>query len=66
MLRILKYPLVLIKLVEDYNLQDYTLIALGKPPAPVIGNADAAITTITTCSRKKYRNKDSGRKRETC
>ena len=25
-----KYPQVLIKLVEDYQLQDYTLIALGK------------------------------------
>ena len=27
-----KYPQVLIKLVEDYQLQDYTLIALGKLP----------------------------------
>ena len=27
-----KYPQVLIKLVEDYHLQDYTLIALGKLP----------------------------------
>lgn len=27
-----KYPQVIIKLVEDYNLQDYTLIALGKGP----------------------------------
>lgn len=25
-----KYPQVLIKLIEDYNLQDYTLVALGK------------------------------------
>lgn len=25
-----KYPQILIKLIEDYNLQDYTLIALGK------------------------------------
>ena len=25
-----KYPLIIIKLIEDYNLQDYTLIALGK------------------------------------
>jgi Mannosyl-glycoprotein endo-beta-N-acetylglucosaminidase/LysM domain len=47
-----KYPLVLIKLVEDYNLQDYTLIALGKPHAPVIGNADAAITTIQPVTEK--------------
>ena len=27
-----RYPLVLIKLIEDYNLQDYTLQALGKAP----------------------------------
>ncbi|OSZ76835.1 hypothetical protein CAP36_10390 [Chitinophagaceae bacterium IBVUCB2] len=26
-----KYPQVLIKLIESYNLQDYTMIALGKP-----------------------------------
>lgn len=25
-----KYPLILIKLIEDYHLQDYTLVALGK------------------------------------
>jgi Mannosyl-glycoprotein endo-beta-N-acetylglucosaminidase/LysM domain len=47
-----KYPLVLIKLVEDYNLQDYSLIALGKPPAPVVGNADAAITTSQPVTEK--------------
>lgn len=28
-----RYPQVLIKLVEDYGLQEYTLIALGKSPA---------------------------------
>jgi LysM repeat protein len=27
-----KYPQVIIKLIEDYNLQDYTLFALGKGP----------------------------------
>lgn len=26
-----KYPQIIIKLVEDYHLQDYTLIAMGKP-----------------------------------
>lgn len=36
-----KYPQVLIKLVEDYQLQDYTLIALGKQPA-VNGKEDVA------------------------
>ena len=28
-----RYPGIIIKLIEDYNLQDYTLIALGKMPA---------------------------------
>lgn len=28
-----KYPQLLIKLIEDYNLQEYTLIALGKKPS---------------------------------
>jgi LysM repeat protein len=27
-----RYPLIIIKLIEDYHLQDYTLIALGKAP----------------------------------
>ncbi len=27
-----RYPLVLIKLIEDYHLQDYTLVGLGKSP----------------------------------
>ena len=28
-----KYPQILIKLIQDFNLQDYTLIAMGKKPA---------------------------------
>jgi hypothetical protein len=28
-----KYPQVIIKLINDYNLQEYTLVALGKSPA---------------------------------
>ncbi|HLG38029.1 MAG TPA: glucosaminidase domain-containing protein [Chitinophagaceae bacterium] len=28
-----KYPQIIIKLIEEYHLQDYTLIALGKGPA---------------------------------
>lgn len=28
-----KYPVIIIRLIEDYHLQDYTLIALGKKPA---------------------------------
>lgn len=42
-----QYPLVLIKLVEDYNLQDYTLIALGKSPLPDIGTTDVNVTTVS-------------------
>lgn len=42
-----KYPTILIKLVEDYNLQDYTLIALGKSPLPNIGTTDISITTVS-------------------
>ena len=37
-----KYPQVLIKLIEDYQLQDYTLIAMGKLPD---GNRMEAIET---------------------
>src|SRR6478735_7559736 len=29
-----KYPQILIKLIENYNLQDYTLIAMGEKQAP--------------------------------
>lgn len=29
-----RYPQILIKLIRDYNLQDYTLIALGRKEAP--------------------------------
>jgi LysM repeat protein len=28
-----RYPVILIRLIEDYHLQDYTLIAMGKKPA---------------------------------
>lgn len=44
-----KYPQLLIKLIRDYNLQDYTLIALGKKPdfsddgVPVISSERIAI-----------------------
>lgn len=38
-----KYPQVLIKLIEDYQLQDYTMIALGKMPPKE--NADVAVIT---------------------
>ncbi len=41
-----KYPQIIIKLIETYNLQDYTLIALGKMPPKE--NAVAAITVEGT------------------
>jgi LysM repeat protein len=50
-----RYPQIIIKLIEDYHLQDYTLIALGKLPnkeeglasvtAKDPGQADAAVIT---------------------
>lgn len=40
-----KYPQILIKLIRDYNLQDYTLIVLGKK-AP--GETDPAWVKLTT------------------
>lgn len=36
-----KYPQILIKLIEDYNLQDYTLIALNRKP----NNPDIVFTS---------------------
>lgn len=42
-----KYPQVLIKLIEDYNLQHYTMIALGKPQ-PVNDNKVASQYDTTT------------------
>lgn len=43
-----KYPQLLIKLIRDYNLQDYSLIALGKKTAPeevvVTSNERTAVT----------------------
>jgi LysM repeat protein len=42
-----KYPVVLIKLIEDYQLQDYTMLALGKQPAGEI------ITAVMPVEEKK-------------
>jgi LysM repeat protein len=42
-----KYPQVLIKLIEDYNLQDYTFIALGK-----IADQEAVVTTAVEAPSK--------------
>lgn len=45
------YPAVLIRLVEDYNLQEYTLIALGKMPA--LSNTTVTPDVITLQEEKK-------------
>ncbi|HWR32543.1 MAG TPA: LysM peptidoglycan-binding domain-containing protein, partial [Chitinophagaceae bacterium] len=42
-----KYGPTLIKLIEDYQLQDYTLIALGKQPPGSDATNPVTITTIT-------------------
>ncbi len=43
-----RYPIVLIKLIEDYQLQNYTLMALGKPVMDTNNQSrpDTAITKI--------------------
>jgi len=38
-----KYPQIIIKLIEDYHLQDYTLIAMGKTPTAENAMAKSAI-----------------------
>ena len=43
-----KYPQIIIKLIETYNLQDYTLIALGKMPPK-----ENAVATITVEGMKE-------------
>lgn len=42
-----KYAPALIKLIEDYRLQDYTLLALGKQPADNITTSTAMVTVTT-------------------
>ncbi|MEK7225838.1 MAG: glucosaminidase domain-containing protein, partial [Bacteroidota bacterium] len=56
-----EYPQVLIRLIEDYQLQDYTLIALGKIPAeervaPVISvaNAEPVVKTEDVVKQPAY------------
>lgn len=39
-----RYPVIIIKLIEDYHLQDYTMIALGKMPA----RNDGVIAAVET------------------
>ena len=40
-----RYPLIIIKLIEDYHLQDYTLIALGRAPVQEEILAKTAVET---------------------
>lgn len=43
-----KYPVVLIKLIEDYQLQEYSLLALGKPAmdTTISSRKDTAVTKV--------------------
>ncbi len=43
-----KYPQIIIKLIETYHLQDYTLIALGKMPAKENDVAAVAVEELNT------------------
>ena len=43
-----KYPQVLIKLIEDYNLQQYTFIAMGRMPAK---EGDSGVATTETSGK---------------
>jgi hypothetical protein len=50
-----RYPQVIIKLIEDYNLQDYTMIALGKKEEEVeyiVNNSGEATNTPVTAVQK--------------
>lgn len=49
-----KYPQVLIKLIEDYGLQDYTLTALGKIP-----DSETDIASVKNVSNENTRMNDS-------
>lgn len=48
-----KYPQIIIKLIKDYNLQDYSLIALGKLPATNEGVVYAGKSSGGTSIEKK-------------
>ncbi len=51
-----KYPEALIKLIENYGLQDYTLIALGKLPV----SDGSMVTTQKTVPEKERMDVDAG------
>lgn len=57
-----KYPQILIKLIRDYNLQDYTLIALGKKQPEngvvfantTVENKEPAVEPVADVPAKEY------------
>lgn len=67
-----KYPQIIIRLIEQYHLQDYTLIAMGKMPAPddvILADAgapaskdvvQAAVTTAVTVEKEEALHYPSG------
>jgi LysM repeat protein len=48
-----KYPQILIRLIEDYNLQDYTLIAMGKKQ-PELEHWASNRETVPAAPKKTY------------
>lgn len=60
----IKYSQILVKLIEDYNLQDYTLIALGEKQAPsgeiLVSANPAAPTVIAEVVKKPAVNYPTG------
>jgi LysM repeat protein len=53
----IRYSQILIKLIEDYNLEQYTLIAVGKMPAPdtvVLGGSEVAPVADTPRPEVSY------------
>lgn len=57
-----KYPVILIKLIQDYQLQDYTMIALGKTPYK--GSEDVILNEIISSSATEVLQQASIKQKE--
>ncbi len=53
-----RYPVVLIKLIEDYNLQEYTLIALGKMKDNTMAAVEMKKDDEDKADKKKNKDKE--------
>jgi LysM repeat protein len=69
-----KYSQLLIKLIEDYNLQEYTLIALGKTPAadikfsktnaPAVIPDQPAVASSTSVNKEETKNQTAASQKD--